>query len=92
MAKIIRIYSLLLILLFISSCKTDDPFPADFIYEYIPSTNECIEYKIISKNPLLVNDGRPISIEGCKPSIMGFNSEDAAEVFSWIRRQQKNAN
>lgn len=79
----------LVLFLFLSGCKETPPFPAKSILEYIPETNECYEYVVVSQDPLKVSDGKLVSVDNCKPSLIGFHIDQAGDVFQYIRDLQE---
>ncbi len=83
--------SLLIGLLFLVSCKELPKFPADSIFEYIPKTGECYEYKVIKNDPLTFDDGKLVATDLCSPSLMGFQIDDVGPVMNWIRNAQTTA-
>lgn len=74
--------------LFLLSCKESPKFPTDKILEYLPETNECYEYTVVSYDPLKVDDGKLVDSSNCTPSVVGWHIDDVGPVFEWIREMQ----
>jgi hypothetical protein len=64
------------------------PFPAEYIYSIRPLDQKCSRHRIVSKDPLKVDNGEMIPWEEC-PTVFGFSDEDAGKVFNWVRNAQK---
>ena len=77
-----------------SGCKSNGsipPFPTKYIYEFNKGERVCIQYEIINNDPLTVDEGHILLENECPQGIMGFEYTDAANVFSWVRKVQKEA-
>lgn len=79
-------------------CKGLEPAPVKFIWEYIVLSDECLKYEVVSQDPLKVSDGVLVAPGECPQSVMGFStnlnsdgSNDATNMFNWIRNAQENA-
>ena len=83
----------LLMFIFLTGCRSQglDPFPTNKIYEFSKGESICIEYTIISKDPLQVDEGVILEADKCPQSIFGFSYKDTPNVMNWIRRAQKEA-
>ena len=82
---------IVIFVLFFAGCKNGGeipPFPTKYIYEFAKGEKVCIRYEIIKNDPLTVDEGQILLEKDCPMGIMGFDYDDAAKVFSWVRKVQ----
>lgn len=80
-------------LLFFISCKESNgglkKFPTKYIYEVSNEEPGCIQYEIIVNDPLTVSEGKMLLPKECPFGLFGFDIENTADIFTWIRDAQK---
>ncbi len=82
--------SLLLIILTISSCKSNLPAPPkiDFIYEIDLDTPACARYIVKSQDPLVIVYDKDLPIYDCN-GYVGVTPTDSQNLFNWINDIQR---
>ena len=93
MSSMPRKISLIVSILFLFGCGGAsglDPFPASFVYVVKIDKQRCSKHAIISKNPVKVDKGVFIPWSEC-PDVIGFDYQESASIFNWIRKAEKTA-